>query len=105
MMSVKATNKGVIVTKMKPSPGEFFSLNGVYTIAPETSEGNLFDDANCLLGQAQTIIQTVIEGMSNPGSQMTANAQKDVPSLLFSALHQLEMVENLVNASLSYEPA
>jgi hypothetical protein len=77
---------------------KFFSLNGRYVVASETSVEDMLNDIACLLDSAKTILQVVIDGMRDENSEMATNASRDVPSLMYSALHQLEMVGNLAEA-------
>ena len=74
------------------------SINGNYLIAPDTTSIDMANDVGCLLESARTAIDIVIDGLSEDGSQMTANASVQVPRLLFGVLYQLEMVGNLVGA-------
>lgn len=78
---------------------ELFSLNGRYTIAPETTAANMLNDVACLLEASTATIQAIIDGIGDESSQMAANASKDVPRMLFGVLYQLEMVGNLTEAS------
>ncbi|MBE1159638.1 hypothetical protein [Dyella acidiphila] len=77
---------------------EFFSLNGRYCIDPSSKPTDLASDASCLLDGVIQTVQAVIDGMSNKGSQMSADAHKQVPAMLFGVLFQLEMVKNLTDA-------
>lgn len=74
------------------------SINGDYLIAPNTTSIDMANDVGCLLQAAHAAIDIVIDGLSEEGGQMTANASVQVPRLLFGVLYQLEMVENLVSA-------
>lgn len=74
------------------------SINGDYTIAPTTTSVDMANDVGCLLESARAAIDIVIDGLSEEGSQMTANASVQVPRLLFGVSYQLEMVGNLVSA-------
>lgn len=76
---------------------KFFSLNGTYLIDPDVSATDLINDIPCLLEASEGGIQTVIDGLSDEGSQMAANL-KDAVRLLFGVLYQIEMVSNMVNA-------
>lgn len=78
---------------------EFFALNGRYLIAPATTARNMLEDVACLLESATATVQAVIDEISDEGSQMSANASKDVPRILFGVLYQLEMAGNLAKAS------
>ena len=78
---------------------ELLTLNGSYIIARDTTADDMINDAACLLEASTATIQTIIDGISDKGSQMTANASKDVPRMLFGVLYQLEMVGNLANAA------
>lgn len=82
-----------------PATRELLTINGQYTIAPGTTADDMLNDVGCLLEASTAIIQAVIEGMSDQESQMTANASKDVPRMLFGVLYQLEMVRNLSGAA------
>jgi len=78
---------------------ELLSINGRYTISPATTREQMLNDVGCLLESSRAVIDAVIDGMSNEGSQMAANASKDVPRMLYGVLYQLEMVGNLAAAA------
>lgn len=65
----------------------FLKINGRYTIAPDTAPQDMLDDIGCLLEASTATIEAVIEGISNEGSQMAANASKDVPRMLYGVLY------------------
>lgn len=52
----------------------------------------------CAGNTREATVQALIDGMADDGSQMQANP-KDVVSLLFSVLYQIDMVRNLANAA------
>jgi len=78
---------------------ELLTINGRYMIAPTTTREEMLNDIGCLLESCRSVIDAVIEGISEEGSQMAANASKDVPRILYGVLYQLEMVGNLAAAS------
>lgn len=78
---------------------ELFSLNGRYTIAPETTAANMLNDVGCLLESVDTVIEAVIDGLEDEGGQMIVDAHRMVPRMLYGVRYQLEMVRNMVNAS------
>lgn len=78
---------------------ELFALNGRYTIAQGTTAANMLNDVGCLLESANAVIEAVIDGMEDEGSQMTADAHRMVPRMLYGVMYQLEMVRGMVSAS------
>ncbi len=74
---------------------EFLSLNARYCIDPSSEAGELACDAGCLLEGVIHTIQAVIDGMSDKTSDMAANAERQVPCMLFGIKYQLEMVKNI----------
>jgi hypothetical protein len=78
---------------------KLLSINGSYTIAAETSIEDMLNDIGCLLQASMSTIQAIIDGLSDEGGSMAANASCDVPRMLFGVLYQLEMVGNLAQAS------
>ena len=85
-----------IVTE--PQAREFWNLGAEYQIAPGAKARDLLTDAGCLLEASLAVVQALIDGLGDQGSQMSANP-KDAVALLFGVLYQLEMTKNLVNAS------
>lgn len=82
-----------------PQGHEFFSLNGRYVIDPDSTRDELINDAGCFFDGIKGILEAVINGLEDEGSDMSANVKKEVPRLLWSAMHQVHMVQNLCAAS------
>lgn len=80
-------------------PAKFFKLNATYTVGSDAQAEELIDDMACLLTGVEAILQTLIDGLSDEGSQMRSN-MKDATALLFSAQYQTEMARNAACAAL-----
>ncbi len=89
-----ATRKAT-ATPVAPQPArELFSINGRYTIAPETTSAQLTDDIPCLLECAKAIVETVLDAANDPGGQVYSNPGQ-VARMLFGASYLLEMVQSM----------
>lgn len=81
-------------------PQEFFSLNGTYLIAPDATRLDLVDDAQCWLGAATEIVNTLAIELGNESSNMHADP-KSAARMLWGAFHLLGMVDGAIGASAS----
>ncbi|WP_243049337.1 hypothetical protein [Dyella sp. RRB7] len=77
---------------------EFFTLNGRYLIDPSSAAKDLAIDASCLLDGVIHTVHAIIDGLSDKGSDMTANVQRQVPAMLYGLVYQLEMAQRITGS-------
>lgn len=84
-------------TELATKSRQFFSINATYLIDPSSSQVDLQNDIGCLLDAIEAAAQTVIDGLSDPGSDMVANL-KDAVALLYGTLYQIRMVRGIASS-------
>ena len=75
----------------QPALRPFFSLEGQYSVHPETTPQEMGRDMRILLESCQRLVQGLIDstdGLRDPYGE----------AVLFALLYQLDMVDNLVDA-------
>lgn len=95
-MATKKDTRAV-TDNAKEAP-EFFTLNGKYTIAPETTLNDVQNDIGCLLECSSAIVNTIMDAANEPNGQLWANPQQ-IASLTYAADYMLQMVTNLHEAA------
>lgn len=93
----RATEMRVLEDRRPGKP--LLSINGDYLIAPSTTSEDMLNDVGCLLEAAMATIDSINDGLQEEGSQMAAEASRNVPRMLYGVLYQLEMVKNLTEAA------
>lgn len=81
----------------QPAARELYSFGAKYTIAPESSNRNLIDDASCFLGPIISTINMLAIELWEDGSQIQANP-RDAASMLWGVFHQLGMIKGIIDA-------
>ena len=75
----------------------FFALNAKYYIDQKGSPSAMADDASELIEHVRATIGLVARSLSSTDESVQQEDCKRAASCLWGALHQLEMIQNLVN--------
>lgn len=86
-------------TQAAPAAGghRFFALNANYYIDQKASPSAMADDASELIEHVLATIGLVARSLSSVDQSVQQEDYKRAASCLWGAVHQLEMIQNLVN--------
>ncbi|MBS0194410.1 MAG: hypothetical protein JSR34_09195 [Proteobacteria bacterium] len=81
-----------------PKSCRLLKLGVEYLIPSDSNPHDLLDDASCLLACAETLVQCMIDGLHDEGSNMNVSP-REAASMLYSLRYQLEMIRSMAEAA------